>query len=36
MPNQLDGLKATGTVVVSDTGDFEGNHTYKTPFPNKN
>jgi hypothetical protein len=24
MPNQLDELKATGTTVVSDSGDFEG------------
>jgi len=29
MPNQLDQLKATGTVVVSDSGDFEAIAQYK-------
>jgi len=29
MPNQLDQLKATGTVVVSDSGDFESIAQYK-------
>jgi transaldolase len=39
MPNQLDGLKATGTTVVSDSGDFEGSiprNKLTKPSPNTN